>query len=130
MEVPMKTTALLPSSLLMLFLASGCNLEDLLETPEPEIPTADCIITDITTVDGDGIHFAKVIMTAQNRSYETTAYNVSCEVKLKNGNTILERATIFFGDLEPGESAIAEAWLTKIVAHSDYERMEYSLGWF
>jgi hypothetical protein len=126
----MKTAVTLPCTLLLLFLFTGCELIDLVEPTPPEPPLADCIISDITTVDAEPGHFAKVIMTAKNRSWDLTAYQVGCEIKLKNGNTILERQQIYFGSLDPNESAIGEAWFTTITSHHEYERLEYTLVWY
>lgn len=126
----MKAMTALSCALLLLSFTPGCELMEMLEPTPPEPPLADCVVTELTKVDAGPGEPAKVILVVLNRSSDVAASGVSCELKVKSGNTILERTWVWVGDLEPGESAVENVWLSSIKSHSEYSVLEYELTWY
>jgi hypothetical protein len=103
---------------------TGCIADSSMDTP-PE-----CGITNIEKHDRTLGKFAEIVMTVENSSKGVTAYYVTCIVKLKSGNTIIETSTAHFGTLEPDEAAIDIAAFSRIEKHSEYSNVEYKLYWY
>ena len=112
---------------ILIFLSLSCD---------PNSPTGilfsppKCEITDIEKDNASPGQFAKFVMTAMNVGDGATAYNAGCTVNLKNGNTIIDRGYAYFGTLNPGESAVAEAWFTQIDNQSQYQSYNIILYWY
>lgn len=118
-----KIAKLIGTYLLFTACAADSPLGILLSPPE-------CQIISFTENDREPGHFARIVMTVQNTGSKSTAYNVGCEIKLKRGNTIIDRSGAGFGTLRPGEAAIDEAWFTRIEKHSEYDRAKITLFWY
>jgi hypothetical protein len=109
-----------------IILISGCSPDSLLGII---FSPPHCEITGIQKYDASPGQFAKFVITAKNTG-EATAYNAGCNIKLKNGNTIIDWGYADFGTLESGESAIAEAWFTGITKQTDYQSYVITLYWY
>lgn len=59
-----------------------------------------------------------------------TAHSVFVEVKLKEGNHIVDIGTAGFGTLQNYESRTDEAFFTDINGESDFSSMEITLMWW
>ena len=89
-----------------------------------------CEITSLQKEDASPGQFAKFVITVKNGGSGATAYNVTCLVKLKNGNTIIDRGSAYFGSLNTGESAVAEAWFSNITSQDQYQSYDITLYWY
>ena len=89
-----------------------------------------CDIVSIEKFDASPGNFAKFVITVKNTGDGATAENIGCEIKLKKDNTIIETDYAGFGSLNPGESAIGEAWFTRITNNSQYDYYEIILYWY
>jgi hypothetical protein len=116
----LKTAAFVMLSLQL----AGCITDSSMDIP-PE-----CGITSVEKHDSTLGKFAEIVMTVQNTGEATTAYYVTCIIKLKTGNTIIESSTAYFGALEPGEAAIDVVAFSRIEKHSEYSHVEYKLYWY
>lgn len=103
-----------------------CDIDRLLV---PDCSAPHCEIIEIEKTDYRPGHFARIILTAIN-SDGPVAFYVACEIKLKKGNTIIERDYISFGTIRSGESVIDEAMLSKITTHDNYDYTEIKLFWY
>lgn len=113
--------------IISLFLFAGCDPNSdfgILFSPPK------CEITNIKMENASPGNFAKFIITAENTGDGATAENVGCTVKLKIGNTIIDRGSAYFGSLNPGESAIDEAWFSHITNQNEYDSYEITLFWY
>jgi hypothetical protein len=103
---------------------TGCIADSSMDTP-PE-----CGITSVEKHDRTLGKSAEIVMTVGNTSENATAYYVTCIIKLKTGNTIIETSTAYFGALDPGEAAIDVVAFSRIEKHSEYSHVEYKLYWY
>ncbi len=109
------------------FLIAGCDPNSdfgILSSPPK------CQITNIEKDNASPGNFAKFVITVENTGDGATAESVGCTIKLKKGNTIIDRGYAYFGSLNPGESAIDEAWFTEIQYQSEYDTYEIILYWY
>lgn len=90
----------------------------------------ECSIISVEKMDGADGGSAAIAMTVRNTGSNSTAYYVGCSIKLKRGNTIIDRGVAYFWTLRPGEAAIDEARFYRIEKHSEYDRVEYTLYWY
>jgi hypothetical protein len=67
--------------------------------------------------------------TVLNDGEGSTAHDVSLSIKLKRGGFIVDDATVFFGNLEKGESKTEEANFFKLKNHSEYSSKDVKLVW-
>lgn len=108
------------------FLFVGCNLDSLFGNATS---SSACIVESVQKYDAAPGQFAMFVITVRNTS-DATVFNVGCSVKLKNGNTIIDRGTGSFGSLDPEESAVDEVWFTEITTEADYQSYEITLFWY
>ena len=109
-----------------IILLPGCNIDKLFGGEY--YSSDDCIIENLERYDATPGQFARFVITVTNIS-GSTLFNISCSVKLKIGDTIIDRGNVSFGSLDPGESAINEVWFSEISKHTDYEYYEITLYW-
>ncbi len=60
------------------------------------------------------------------------AWNVSCDVYAKMGNTYVDDSFLYFlsgGTINPGESAIDDTIFFALSSHSDYDDIVYQCSW-
>ena len=88
-----------------------------------------CSILSIQKTDASWPYPATISMTVKNTG-DATAYDISCSIKLKSGNTIVDKGVIFFGTLQSQESYKQEGSFYQITTHTDYSNAEYDLGWY
>ena len=119
---------LLILSIIPLLLLGGCYQDSplsVLESPPH------CTLVSVQEVDGSAYSFAKFIVTVKNDGGGgSTAYNVGCMVKLKNGNYIVETETGYFGTLGDGESTSDEILFSNIKTKADYQTMDINFYWW
>jgi hypothetical protein len=128
MEAPMPARLnLLFSCLLLAGVGVGCDADSpfslLFSGP-------DCTISDLRRLDASPGNFAKSMFIVSNTGDGATAFNIGLQVTLKTGNLIVDRTGIGVGDLNSGESIVAEVWFSSINSHSEYDRAEYYLWWY
>ena len=112
---------------LSLFLMAGCDPNSdfgILFSPPK------CEITNIEKDNASPGNFAKFVITVENIGDGAIAEDAGCTIKLKIGNTIIDRGSAYFGSLNPGESAIDEAWFTNITNQNEYDSYEITLFWY
>lgn len=114
----------IPTAMLFLFPACADSPFAILFSP-PE-----CQMFILEKKDHEPGHPAQIVMSVENTGSKNTAYSVGCSIKLKRGNTIIDRSVVGFGTLQPGEAAINEAWFSRIEKHSEYDHAEYTLYWY
>jgi len=102
--------------------AAGCDFI------VPDAPR--CQITSEQRFDATSSTFASTVLTATNVGNDRTAYNVSCDIDLVVGSTVIERETVYFGTIDPGQSVVGEAWFTMIESHGQYDFARYHLYWY
>jgi len=111
--------------LLVLLLLIIFSCDSILEPKE-----AHFIITSKTTgMKSYGSPYVKI--TVKNDG-NVTGYNVSCDVKAKKGNMIVDSGFAYFangGNISVGESAQDEAIFFNLDSHSDYDNLVYDLDW-
>lgn len=111
----------------LMFLSISCNPDSPLSVV---FSPPKCEITNIQKYNASPGEFARFAITVINDGDGATAFNSGCIVKLKKGNTIIDRGYAYFGDLSQGESAIDEAWFTNITNQSQYDSYEITLYWY
>jgi uncharacterized protein YcfL len=123
----MKSKILVLTLPLLALFFSGCDPDSPVSVmfSPPQV-----VIDRVDKVDAVFPYFAKIVMTVRNSGSGATAYSIECVITLKQGNMIIDRGVISYGDLKPGESIRDEAWFNNIKSHSEYTSIEYHLFWY
>ncbi|MGD9487180.1 MAG: hypothetical protein AB7W47_04120 [Calditrichaceae bacterium] len=88
-----------------------------------------CTLAELEKKDYTPGSFARISYKATNVS-DPIAFSVACIIKLKKGNLIVDRSSVYFGTLESGESSIEDAVFSKIKTHTEYDDVEITLSWY
>ena len=112
--------------LVMLILVAGCEFDYPTGTVSGK---ANFIIMSRTS--GRTVYNAPVMNIRVKNIGSGTGYNVSCSVKAKKGNLIVDSGFAYFadgGNINPREQAQDEAIFFKLTTLNNY-KLEYDLSW-
>ncbi len=94
----------------------------------PQIPK--CEIVSMVKVNGNYSTPPKFRIVIENYVKNSIAYDIACEIEMRVGNLVVDRAYADFGKLFGAESAVGEAYIPNLVSHSYYTEVTLTLSWF
>ncbi|HEY1046577.1 MAG TPA: hypothetical protein VGF79_09070 [Bacteroidia bacterium] len=84
-------------------------------------------IISCTKTDAKPGSFATLSLTVKNNS--NLEMGCWAYIKIKKNGVIIETDNVVYSSLNPGETQVEEAWLSKINTHSEYDVAEVKLTW-
>jgi hypothetical protein len=121
----MKTLKILP--ILLMFVLQSCDIY-LIDTDQPKTPK--CDIVSLVKVNGSYSTPPKFRIMIENYIDNSIAYDIACEIEMRVGNVLVDRAYADFGNLQGDESAVGEAYVPNLISHSNYTNATLILSWY